>query len=318
MKSAVAGTFDVLHDGHLALLKRAFEVGDSVAVGITSDEMASGNRSVIIPLEVRKAALMSFLIKQRKPWEIFEINDIFGPRDKMDGVDVLVLTEETLSNGKKLNEDRRNRGIPELEFSIVPLVMADDGSKISASAILDGKYGRDGKSDALDIVVGSINPVKVEAVRNVMEKIYGNVRITAVEVKTEVPEQPFESETRKGAIRRAELALGSHQMAVGIEAGVFEREEGLFDIQYCAVLDRSGTVSVGMGPGFMYPDDIADLVRVGYTVSQAIEELYGESDIGRKKGAIGMLSNGLLDRRTLTEQAVTAAMIPRISSELGY
>ncbi|MGI5965203.1 MAG: inosine/xanthosine triphosphatase [Candidatus Methanomethylophilaceae archaeon] len=318
MKSAVAGTFDVLHDGHLALLKRAFETGDSVAVGITSDAMASAGRKTVVPLEVRKAALESFLSGQKKPWEIFIIDDIYGPRETMDGVDVLVLTEETLSNGKKLNEDRRKRGLPELEFSVVPLVMADDGLKISSSFILDGKYGRDGRSDALDVAVGSVNPVKVEAVRNVMERIYGSVRVTAVEVRTGIPEQPFESETRRGAIKRAELALGSHRLSVGIEAGVFEREEGLFDIQYCAVLDSDGTLTVGTGPGFLYPESIAELVRNGYTVSQAVSELYGESDIGRKKGAVGMLSNGLLDRRTLTEQAVTVAMIPRISSELGY
>ena len=41
---AVAGTFDVLHDGHKALLKRAFEVGNRVYVGITSDRMASEGR----------------------------------------------------------------------------------------------------------------------------------------------------------------------------------------------------------------------------------------------------------------------------------
>ena len=39
-KAAVAGTFDILHDGHKALLSRAFEVGDTVVVGITSDRMA--------------------------------------------------------------------------------------------------------------------------------------------------------------------------------------------------------------------------------------------------------------------------------------
>ncbi len=52
---AVAGTFDVLHDGHLALLRRAFEVGDEVVVGITSDEMASRNRDAIVPLHIRMA-----------------------------------------------------------------------------------------------------------------------------------------------------------------------------------------------------------------------------------------------------------------------
>jgi len=73
-----------------------------------------------------------------------------------------------------------------------------------------------------------------------------------------------------------------------------------------------------MGPGFTYPDDIADLVRNGFTVAEAIAELYGNKGVGKRQGAIGMLSNGLLDRKTLTEQSVIAAMVPRISSDLGY
>ena len=60
-KAAVAGTFDILHDGHKALLSRAFEVGDTVVVGITSDRMAGEGREVSVPLHLRKAELERYL-----------------------------------------------------------------------------------------------------------------------------------------------------------------------------------------------------------------------------------------------------------------
>ena len=60
-RAAVAGTFDVLHDGHKALLRRAFEVGDQVVVGITSDRMASSSRGVTVPVHIRRAELESYL-----------------------------------------------------------------------------------------------------------------------------------------------------------------------------------------------------------------------------------------------------------------
>lgn len=313
--AAVAGTFDVIHDGHLALLKRAFEIGNRVLVGITSDRMASKGRNESIPLSVRLPALERCLEHLGNNYTVFEIDDIYGPAAVMDDADVLVVSEETLGNGRLVNEERSRRGVRPLELSVVPLVNSDDGTKISASAILEGRYGRSGHTSVPDISVGSLNRVKVEAVRNVMERIYGEVRITAVDAKSGVPDQPFGEQTRQGAENRARGALGDHQMSVGIEAGVFEFPDGLYDIQHCCILSKDGRITYGQGSGFRYPDDVAGLVRSGSTVGDAFDTLFGSEGIGKKAGAVGMLSRGLLDRLSLTEQSVTAAMIPRIWEE---
>ncbi len=313
--AAVAGTFDVIHDGHLALLKRAFEIGDRVLVGITSDRMASKSRNESIPLSVRLPALERCLEHLGNSYTVFEIDDMYGPAAVMDDADVLVVSEETLGNGRLVNEERSRRGVHPLELSVVPLVNSDDGTKISASAILEGRYGRSGHTSVPDISVGSLNRVKVEAVRNVMERIYGEVRITAVDAKSGVPDQPFGEQTRQGAENRARGALGDHQMSVGIEAGVFEFPDGLYDIQHCCILSKDGRITYGQGSGFRYPDDVAGLVRSGSTVGDAFDTLFGSEGIGKKAGAVGMLSRGLLDRLALTEQSVTAAMIPRIWEE---
>lgn len=314
MIAAVAGTFNILHQGHKALLDRAFEVGDEVRIGLTSDEMASKGRKSFVSFDVRKKELERYL-SGRENYCIFEINDIYGPRDVMDEVDVLVVSEETLSNGEKLNQDRIDRGLKPMELSVVPLVMSDDGEKISASSILEGRYGRSGKTDIIDIAVGSINPVKIAAVRSVMERIYGDVRVTGIDVSSGVPPQPFEEQTHQGSENRARAALGDHDMAVGIEAGVFEMLDGLYDIQHCTIITKDGRVTYGHGSGFRYPDNIAGLVRKGMTVGEAIKQVYGNTEIGKKQGAIGLLSKGLLDRKSLTEQSVMAAMIPRLSGE---
>jgi inosine/xanthosine triphosphatase len=314
MIAAVAGTFNILHQGHKALLDRAFEVGDEVRIGLTSDEMASKGRKSLVSFDVRKKELERYL-SGRENYCIFEINDIYGPRDVMDEVDVLVVSEETLSNGEKLNQDRIDRGLKPMELSVVPLVMSDDGEKISASSILEGRYGRSGKTDIIDIAVGSINPVKIAAVRSVMERIYGDVRVTGIDVSSGVPPQPFEEQTHQGSENRARAALGDHDMAIGIEAGVFEMLDGLYDIQHCTIITKDGRVTYGHGSGFRYPDNIAGLVRKGMTVGEAVKQVYGNTEIGKKQGAIGLLSKGLLDRKSLTEQSVMAAMIPRLSGE---
>lgn len=49
------GTFDLLHVGHLALLKRCKELGDTVAVGVASDEVVNSYKPnvPVIPLDQR-------------------------------------------------------------------------------------------------------------------------------------------------------------------------------------------------------------------------------------------------------------------------
>jgi len=312
MISVVAGTFNILHEGHKKLIEKAFEVGDEVMVGITADGMASDARNEIIPLYLRKKELEKFLGRMNKPWNIIEINDIYGPREKVDSADIIVVSEETFRNAEELNRERISRGVRPFKIVVVPIVNAYNDTKISSTGVMKGEYSRNGSDNAIRIAVGSTNRVKIEAVRTVMEKIFGNVIVIPVDVKSGVSEQPKESETRTGAVNRAVSALGSNDLSVGIEAGVFLTEDGLYDFQYCAIYDKNGKMTVGVGPGFRYPDKVAALVSDGMTVSEAIHKIYGNSDIGKRQGAVGLLSRGLLDRKTLTEQSVTAAMIPRM------
>ena len=56
----------------------------------------------------------------------------------------------------------------------------------------------------MKVVVGSLNPVKLNATRNILEKIYGEIDISPRDVDSGVPDQPFGmDETIKGAVNRA-------------------------------------------------------------------------------------------------------------------
>ena len=314
MISAVAGTFNILHEGHKALLDRAFQLGDEVYIGITSDRMASSSRDRLNTYYIREKAVKEYAASKKKPFSVFTIDDIYGPDEMMDHVDVLVVSEETLANGKEVVRKASEKG-KKMDLSVVSIVQKSDGGKLSSTDIMNGSCSRNGDSGAIDIAVGSANPVKVEAVRNVMERIFGQVRIFAYDVPSGVPEQPFGDQTQEGAKNRAKAALHDHALSVGIEAGVFEMFDTLYDFQYCAILDREGRYTIGTGSGFRYPDSVVELVRKGKTVGEAMKIVYGETNAGKTMGAIGILSKGLLDRRSLTEQSVLAAMIPRIWDE---
>lgn len=321
MRVVLGGTFDLLHDGHEALLGAAFDGSPaSVLIGLTSDRMAREARPKVNAYAVRERNLRRFLAVQRwRKTSIKPIDDAYGPADDIGELDVLVVSAERASVAAALNEARRSKGLRTLEVRVVPMVLAEDGLPIASRRIRAGLIDRHGRRvKPVAVRVGTDNPVKARAVRRVFERLRIPARVRPVRVPRDAPEQPFGREALQGAIGRAKAALGASDFGVGIEAGLVwdAVAEDYFDVQYCAVVDRSGRTTVGHGPGFTYPPGVVRQIQAGATVGEAIAELSGVADIGRKQGAIGYLTNRVLDRDRLTEAAVLMAMIPRIRREL--
>ncbi len=172
----------------------------------------------------------------------------------------------------------------------------------------------------MKVAVGSTNPVKIKATENVFKKFFKDINVFGVSVKSK--KQPIGmKETIEGAISRAEQALAHGDLGVGIEAGLVEVPytiTGYFDVQFCAVKDREGLTTLGCGMGFEYPKIVVEKVLKGREVGEVMEKISGIRDIGRKIGAIGFLSKGIIDRVSLTEQAVLSALLPRINKELYF
>ncbi len=168
--------------------------------------------------------------------------------------------------------------------------------------------------------VGSSNPVKREAVRRVFSRVFADktLEVRLVAVSADIPQQPFNGDVARGALERAKDALDDADYGVGVEAGLIWNEvfRLYFDVQFCVIVDRQGRITTGHGSGFVYPERVIQAALAGKTVGQAMTEWTGIERIGHGMGAIGYLSQGLLDRTQLTEQAVLMALIPRIRPEL--
>ena len=140
-KVVIGGTFDYLHDGHKALIDKAFEMGDEVLIGIVSDQMELKKDSVgILPLEDRKGSLMDYLreIDCLNRAEIEVIDDPMGPAASNEELEAIIVTEETKSGAEKINSVRKDKGLDTLEIVELPLLLAEDGDPISSIRI---RYG---------------------------------------------------------------------------------------------------------------------------------------------------------------------------------
>lgn len=75
MKTIITyGTFDILHLGHINLLRRARALGDRLVVGLSTDEFNSGkHKSALLTYENRKAVLESIryvdVVFPEETWE---------------------------------------------------------------------------------------------------------------------------------------------------------------------------------------------------------------------------------------------------------
>jgi inosine/xanthosine triphosphatase len=231
----------------------------------------------------------------------------------------LVVGPEAFSDAEKYSKERAAAGLSPLKLCRVPFALADDCTPISSTRIIEGEIDENGRLlRPMRVSVGSDNPVKIHAVENVMRRIFTDVQVSTCRVNGSVPQEPWDDEVEKGAIERARRSLGRNDFGVGIEAGIFEHKGLLYDVQFCAVVDKVDRVTLGHGPGFLYPPSVVEKLRNGGTVGEAFHELYGQERTGRGQGAIGFLTHGLLTRSELTEQAIIAAMVPRIRKDLYF
>jgi inosine/xanthosine triphosphatase len=174
----------------------------------------------------------------------------------------------------------------------------------------------------MKIIVGSKNPVKFQATGNVLEKIYGELEVQAIDVDSGVPDQPIGLEvTVQGAINRAKNAFSpDFDLSVGIESGLLEVPHsitGYLDLQWCAIYDGE-KITLGVSAGFEYPPLVIEQVLGGKEVGDVMDQVTGVDKLGQKTGAVSHLTQGMLDRTGNTEQCVLMAMVPRMNEGVYF
>ncbi|MFA5303039.1 MAG: inosine/xanthosine triphosphatase [Candidatus Nanoarchaeia archaeon] len=167
----------------------------------------------------------------------------------------------------------------------------------------------------MKICVGSINPVKLGAVM----ELFPNDEIISYKANSSVNEQPMSlDETLKGAKNRAFEAYNSISasgitkcLGVGIESGIMPSKEaktGYFNT--CAsVIYNGNEYFIGLSSGFEHPKEVLKLVNKDCDVSKAYFKagLTPDPRIGYSKGAIFILTKGLIDRKEYTKQGLMIA-----------
>lgn len=161
----------------------------------------------------------------------------------------------------------------------------------------------------MHIFVGSHNPVKIHAVTIAASETWPDATIVGYDVPSGVDEQPIGDDmTRQGAVNRAKAALhdglAAHRdltqtdevLGVGLEGGVMEFGDEMWSTVWIAVVDTAENVCESNGARFRVPEIVAQKIRAGEEMGPIVAKISGVSDVRKKQGFIGVLTNGFVDR----------------------
>lgn len=169
------------------------------------------------------------------------------------------------------------------------------------------------------VAVGSTSESKLRATRVVFSRAIPDAQVEAVPVPSMVPAQPTsDEETIRGALHRAREArrAADADLGVGIEGGISRDVWGVWMYAWVAVVDRDRREGLGCGLRIRLPVWMARRALAGEEVGDIVDALAGTDEAHEALGAVGLLTQGLVDRQAALEQALAAALAPFLSTPL--
>ncbi len=150
---ALGGTFDLIHKGHLELLKKSFSISSKSIIGLTSDEMATRTGKNLKNNYSSRLKLLRLTIDKNFPntsYEISKLDNDFGPAAITGNVEALIVSEETSHKGILLNNLRAEKNLAPVQIVIVPMIFAKDGKRISTTRIRNSEIDSEGNLVQVD------------------------------------------------------------------------------------------------------------------------------------------------------------------------
>jgi inosine/xanthosine triphosphatase len=173
------------------------------------------------------------------------------------------------------------------------------------------------------IIVASTNPVKIHAALAGFRALFPSEEFTAqgISVPSGVSNQPMsDEETLTGASNRAKAArehVPDADFWAGIEGGCEEKFGELWAYAWVVVMG-DGWVGKSRTAAFTLPHEIAELVQQGVELGEADDRVFGRSNSKQANGAVGILTNDVIDRAGYYEHAVVLALVPFKNPRLTF
>ena len=166
----------------------------------------------------------------------------------------------------------------------------------------------------LNVVVGSKNPVKVNAAKHIFSLYFPEhtIQCQGVHAPSGVPDQPLgEDETRIGAENRVKYCQAHYEadFYTAMEGGAEQFSYGAATFAF-VVIANSEQFSVGRSSNLPLPPPFFKALLAGKELGDVMDEAFNTVNIKQQGGAIGLLTNHNATRESTYIQALTLAMAP--------
>ena len=171
----------------------------------------------------------------------------------------------------------------------------------------------------MEIVIASLNPVKINAVREAFSHHFPAIELDFQPMQTEsgVSDQPLsDQETRQGARNRAQNARQNRPGAnywVGLEGGVENIDGQLMAFAWMSVLGSCDTLSVARSVSLPLPPAIKRLMDEGLELGEANDRVFSTVNSKHAGGAFGLLTHGRYTRESVYVQTLSIALTPFVN-----
>src|SRR3989344_3720673 len=137
----------------------------------------------------------------------------------------------------------------------------------------------------MKIVVGTERKRKIDTVKRVAQQLTKGLEIVVIGAvaKSEMPETPYDRQTYDGAVNRAKHArvlIADADYHVGLESGLIERYEHIYEEAWCVIIDRANKEYAGYSSGLRLPDFVIkkmDNMKMEHSdVMTILEKEYGK------------------------------------------
>jgi len=172
----------------------------------------------------------------------------------------------------------------------------------------------------IKIAVASKNPVKLDAVREGLSVFLNEeFQVVGLSVESNVSDQPMsDGETLLGALNRiknAQQKFPGYNFYIGIEGGVEDSPSGLMAFAWIVISNGEKTGKARTA-SFFLPPRVAELVHQGMELGDADDVVFRKNNSKQQNGAIGLLTNDAITRKSLYVPAVQMAFIPFLHPEM--